>query len=662
MDKTSRLQWRLKFLVGSTICIPWSISAQHIDETIVVTATPGNQSAGELAQSVTVLSGEALDRVRAVNIGETLEGQLGMSASYFGAGTSRPIIRGLAGARVRTLEDSIAVMDVSTISVDHAVGVDPLVARQIEIFRGPTSLLYGSGAVGGVINTVTNRIPEFGPDDGFDAVFELRGDTVADERTLAMALDGGQASFAWHIDLADRQTGNYEIPGFSNLDQAADSARGLLLNSDLELKSHSIGGSWLGDSQILGASISGFSTNYGIPSLESGDETVRIDLEQSRIDLKGGWLGLSAFVEAVNFRFAANDYEHVELEDGAIGTRFENDAYETRIEFVQAPAGQWSGAFGLQFSQRDFSAIGDEAFVPPVKTSNAGIFAVERLESGAWNVELGARYERQAHRPTGNVEVTDSAISLSVAAIRELGDDYVLTVNVASAERPAAAEELFANGPHLATGSIEQGDPALGNETSRHLDLSFRKTTDDLNWSVTAFMTEYDEFIYLRDTGNDDPVEGLPVFQYSQRDAKFSGLEAEVFAPLAQFDRGEIDVRLFTDFVRAELNNGEKVPRIPPLRFGAGVNFHTDRFSVGLQITRYRSQNDVAPNETSTEGYSLVGFDLDWLFSTAENREISVYLRGANLLDDEARRHSSLVKNIAPLPGRNLAFGLRTAF
>lgn len=646
----------------SAIFTPCSIWAQHVDETIIVTATPGNQSAGELAQSVTVLSGGELDRVRAVNLGETLESQLGMSASYFGAGSSRPIIRGLAGARVRTLEDSIAVMDVSTISVDHAVGVDPLVARQVEIFRGPTTLLYGSGAVGGIVNTVTDRIPEFAPEDGFDAAFELRGDTVADERTLALVLDGGQTSFAWHVDVADRETGNYEIPGFSGLDQSASSAPGLLLNSGLDLQSYSIGGSWLGDSHIVGLSISDFETNYGIPSFESGEEAIRIDLEQSRVDLKGNWLDLSGFVDAINVRFGVNDYEHIELEGEELGTRFENDAYEGRVELIHAPVGKWSGAFGLQFSEREFSAIGDEAFVPPVKTSNAGIFVVERIDTGPWGVELGARYETQEHRPSGASDVDNSAVSFSVAAIRDLNDGFSLAVNVASAERSPAAEELFANGPHLATNSIELGDAALRNETSRHVDLTLRKTVGDLTWSVTAFTTDYDKFIYLQDTGFDDPVEGLPIRQFSQRDADFSGVEAEVFAPLAQMGEGELDIRLFSDFVRAKLDNGEKVPRIPPLRVGAGVNFHTDSFSVGFEVIRYDSQNDIAPNETPTGGYTLVGFDLDWQLTPEADREFSIYLRGSNLLDTEARRHTSLVKNIAPLPGRNLAFGLRAAF
>jgi iron complex outermembrane receptor protein len=673
----------------ASVLLPAAAFAQHELEEVVVTATPRSQSTADLAQSVTVLSGEELNRTRSANLGETLESQLGMSASYFGSGASRPIIRGLAGARVRTMEDGIDSMDVSTVSVDHAVSIDPLVAQQIEIFRGPTTLLYGSGAVGGVINTVTNRIPEAAPEDGLDAAFELRGDTVSNDRTAAAAIDGGSDRFAWHVDMARRKTDDYEIPGFAEHEREGEhedeeeaedheEVEGILENSDLELTSFAAGGSWLGDDAFFGVSVSGFDTQYGVPGHahdeheegeeeeeeeeEHGEEVVRIDLKQTRVDLKGGWSGFTGVVEGINLRFGANDYEHVELEGDEIGTRFLNEAYEGRLELLHAPIGMWNGAFGLQFGEREFSAIGEEAFVPPVDTSTYGVFLLEQLEMQRWNVSLGARYEAQEHTPTGAPAVDDTAASFSVAAVHELGNGHSLAFNLASAQRLPVAEELFANGPHLASGAIEVGDPTLGAETSKHIDVGLRKNTGGLTWSVTAFVTDYDDFIFLRDTGVEDPGEELPIFEFSQQAADFSGLEAEMFAPIADVGPGELDLRIFADYVKAELANGEKVPRIPPLRYGARLAWHTDRIVVGLEATKYDEQDDVAPFEERTAGYTLVSADFDWAIATSSDMDLSFFVLGSNLLDEDARRHTSLVKEIAPLPGRNFSVGIRAMF
>lgn len=645
----------------ASVLLPAVSAAQHEpDEVIIVTATPRDQATNELAQSVTVLAGEELGRVRSTNLGETLEGQLGLSASYFGAGASRPIIRGLAGARVRTMEDGIDSMDVSTVSVDHAVSIDPVVAQQIEIFRGPTTLLYGSGAVGGVINTVTNRIPDSAPEDGFDAVLELRGDTVANDRAAAIAVDGGGDSFAWHIDAASRDTDDYEIPD-------DEQVAGILENSDIELTSYAAGGSWLGDNAFFGVSISGFDTQYGVPGHahadeEEEEEVVRIDLEQSRVDLKGGWSELGGTIEGVNLRFGINDYQHVELEGEEIGTRFSNEAWEGRIELLHASAGDWNGAFGLQLGEREFSAIGEEAFVPPVDTSSYGLFVLEQIDMQQWSFSLGARYEMQEHEPAGAAAVDDTAVSLSVAAVRELGSGLTLALNLASAERLPVAEELFANGPHLASSAIEIGDATLGVETSRHIDVGLRKSTGELTWSITAFLTDYKDFIFLRDTGVIDADEELPIFEFSQQNADFHGIEAELFTPLAAVGRGELDLRIFADYVSAELSNGDDVPRIPPLRYGARFDWHSERIVIGLEATKYSAQNDVAPFEEATDGYTLVGADFNWLIPASGATDLSFFLRGSNLLDKDARRHTSMVKEIAPLPGRNFSMGIRATF
>ncbi|HSG65827.1 MAG TPA: TonB-dependent receptor, partial [Gammaproteobacteria bacterium] len=579
-----------------------TLHAQHEIEEIRVVATPLEQSVAEIAQSVTVIGGEDLQRVQSTNLGETLAGQLGMSASSFGAGASRPIIRGLAGARIKIMEDGIDSLDVSTVSIDHAVSVDPLVAEQIEIFRGPTTLLYGSGAVGGVVNTVTNRIPEGAPADGFDAGFELRGDTVADDRTGALRLDGGGDAFAWHIDALRREASDYDIPGEAELHPGEEEearAFGVLENSAVETSSASLGGTWLGDDAFLGVSVSGFETLYGIPGPHHHEEqplpevgveqeNVRVDVDQRRFDVKGGWTNPTGALDAINLRIGVNDYAHQEIEGAELGTLFENHAYEGRLEFVHAPWGDWDGAFGVQFGEREFSATGEEAFIPPVDTTTLGFFMLEERSFADWTLSIGGRLESQEHRPSdGSPAIRDTAASISLAAIRRLADDYALALHFAVAERLPVAEELYANGPHLASRTFEIGNTALGTETSRHMDIGIRRSAGILTWSVTAFYTSFADFIFLRETGDDDSASGLPIFEYSQSDAEIAGLEAELFAPIAQIGAGELDLRLFADMVEGELDSGENLPRLPPLRIGARLQYHDDRLILGFESAWY---------------------------------------------------------------------------
>lgn len=546
-------------------------------------------------------------------------------------------------------------------------------AEQIEIFRGPTTLLYGSGAVGGVVNTVTRRLPEIAPESGFEGAFELRGDSVAADRTAAFRLDGGADRFAWHVDALTRDTDDYEIPGYVETAPHADEAKpGVLANSDLQTRAGAVGGSWLGDSATLGVSVSRFETLYGIPghhheedepAPDDADENVRIDLSQTRYDFKGNWLGVGDALRAINLRIGVNDYRHVELEGSDIGTVFSNDAYEGRLEFLHSPVGHWDGAFGLQFGHRKFSAVGPEAFVPGVDTTSHGLFVIEQRDFERWNLALGSRVERLEHAPvTADPHIDDTASSVSAAAIRRLDDEYSVAFNLQRAERSPVAEELYAEGPHLASSSFELGNADLGKETSRHLDVGLRKSEGAITWAVTFFYTQFDDFIFLRDTALLDSDSELPIFAFDQQDADIAGMEAEIFAPLAAFGMGELDLRLYADYVEGELDSGEYLPRLPPLRFGARLQFHTARLLAGIEATRYDRQIKTAPFETATDGYTMVNADLRWLLPDTRRFEFSLFLKASNLLDEDARRHTSMVKAIAPLPGRNYSVAFRAGF
>lgn len=659
---------------------PGSHAQTHAQpEEIIVTGVPRDRAVGEIAQSVTVVGGDELDRVRASTLGETLTNQLGVSSSYFGAGASRPIIRGLAGARVQMLEDGVHTMDAATVSDDHAVTVEPLAADQIEIFRGPTTLLYGSGAIGGVVNTVTSRVPTRAPDGGFEGAVEVRGDSVADNRAAAVRLDGGASRFAWHFDAGRRHSDDYEIPGFAHAD--ADPANsdpedifGVVENSAAESEAAAFGASWLGNKSYLGIGINSFDTLYGIPGHHhveaplpgeppAEEEVVRIDLDQRRFDLRGGWEGLGGAIESVTVRIGSNDYEHVELEGEAIGTRFSNHATEVRLELLHRAAGEWSGAFGVQLGERELAAVGEEAFVPPVDGKTIGVFIVEDVDVEPWQLSLGGRVESVEHTPANGLPAfAGRATSFSFGGVRPFGAGVSFVASVALAERLPVAEELYSDGPHLATGVVQLGDSTLREERARHLDVGVRGQTRQITWSVTTFDTRYDEFIYLADTGTVDSVDELPIFAYTQADARFRGVEAEVFVPLMDEGRTSMDMRLFADYVRGELTNGEQLPRLPPMRYGARLEVHNDALLVGLEVTHHGDQDDVAPFETTTEGYTLVNADVRWRFDLGIDAELELFANATNLADDMARKHPSFVKDIAPLPGRNYAVGVRCRF
>lgn len=667
------------------LAAPSLLQAQHVIEEVRVVATPHDLAPTDVAQSVTVLAGDRLRRSVRQTLGETLAGELGVSSTYFGSGASRPVIRGLAGARVRVMEDGVEALDVSTVSADHAAAVDPIAARQIEVFRGPTTLLYGSGAVGGVVNTVTNRLPEAIPEDGLAAAIELRADSAARLRSGAFAIDGGRDRIAWHVDAARGRADDYEIPGTAARDADDDSAIGIVPNSDFDTESAAFGAAWLGERSTLGLSVRRFATEYGVPHVhaahdEHGEhdeddhdeheeedhaghahgERVRIDLDSTRIDLRGEWLGLPRF-PSIELRLGIGDYEHLEIEGGDIATRFRNDAYESRVEVAHAPWGEWAGAFGAQLGARELEAVGEEAFVPPVESRTAGVFVLEHRDIGPWRASLGARVERVRHEPLDGAAYAKTASSVSAAVIRRLPADVVVAVNAAWSERVPAAEELYSNGPHLASSAFEIGDRGLRVEAARHVDVGVRRADGRITWALTAFRTEYDDFVYLAATGDEDEPTGLPIFTHVQRDATLTGFEAELFAKVAEVGGGELDLRAYADEVRVELGNGERAPRIPPRRHGIRFQYHDDRVVAGIEAVRHDDQHRTAPFETPTDGYTLLGFDVGLKLRRDAPRPLDLVVTGSNLLNEDARKATSIVKDLAPLPGRSFAVGLRAS-
>ena len=649
--------------------LPSADAAEPRLDEVVVTAVALRKSPLEVAQPTAILTGDELRRQVATSIGETLSQELGVSSSYFGPTASRPVIRGLGGYRVQVLDDGISSLDVSSLSQDHAVSLESVVAQQIEIIKGPAALLYGSGAAGGLVNIVSNRIPGERAENPISVAAELRGDTAMDERTAAVGLDGGVGGFGFHVDYFDRETDDVQIPGFAQSHalreqliangEVPSDVRGHVDNTASDTNGGAIGASYIGDAGFVGAAWSQYDTVYGIP----GEEEAFIDMKQDRFDAKAEWTPEGSAIDAIRLRGGYNDYTHTEFEaPGEPGTLFNQDAYELRLAVDHHFGEAWNGTVGVQYLDVDFEAIGDEAFVPRSTTESISVFGFEERNFGDWTLELGARAENQTINPdptAGLPDSDESAVSVSAGTVWKFAANQALALNVTRTERNPQAVELFANGPHIAAQRFEIGDPELDKESAITADLSLRHSAEHLEWVVSAFYNDYTDYIFPNPTGA--IADDLPVFSYIQEDASFQGFEAEVTIPLFEAGTSHLDLRLASDYVRGKLKDGGDLPQIPPLRFGAGLHYDRERWHAGMQVFYYDQQDKIADNELPTESFTMLDADLSYRMPLASG-DLFVFLRGTNLLDEEARQHASPLKDIAPLPGRSLHVGLRGEF
>lgn len=712
-------------------------------ERILVRALPLQRSALESAQPIEVLAGEALDDRRGMTLGETLQLQPGVHSTAYGAGSGRPIIRGLSGPRVRILDDGLSTADASAPSDDHAVTVDPMLVDQIEILRGPATLLYGSGASGGVVNVVDNRIPEQVPDTPISGRFELRGDTVADERSGALSLDGGGGNFAWHVDGSWRDSDDYDIPSAARRDLEDDHGDDpghdddhdddhddnydrTLFNSFVESRSGTIGASWIGERGFIGASFRRFETEYGIPAAhghsdhdddehghdnghdndlnhdDEDDEFAFIDMEQNDWDLKAGLLDpLPGFTRAT-LRLGYNDYTHREIEleehgrdndndDGHSddhdddhdheATVFDVETWQARLALETVPLAGWEGAIGIQYDHEDFTARGEEAFVPPNETDSLAIFALQEQRFGDLTLSIGGRVERNQldakfddhddedehvhddeHDDDDHADIDSRTFtnwSASIGAIWHINDLWQSSLNFSRAQRAPSATELFADGPHLATFSFERGDPTLGKETSNAWDLGLHRHSEQFDFELNLFHKDIRNFIFLDDTGEE--LDGLPLRFARQNNAEIYGFEALGTWQIHGTGMGDFDLTGAYDLVRGKLDGDSNLPRMSPQRLRLGLDWHRGAWRAGTEWVRVFRQDRVADNESETPGYNLFNARVAYSFNL-NRADLEVFAEGRNLGDNEARVHTSFLKEFTPLPGRNVRLGLRGRF
>lgn len=651
------------------------------DSDIVVTASALEQKADETATPVVTLTGDELAHRRQATLGDTLAGQPGINFDNFGGGASRPVIRGQTAPRVQALSDGSNIQDASAISPDHAVTTEPLLLRGIEVLRGPAALLYGGGAIGGAINLLDDKVPTAIPEGGISGVVEGRIGTADDERSLVGGMTAGVGPFAFHVEGVHRSSDDYRVPkkfGERHVDGSYN-----------DTSTFSVGGSWVGPDGYLGVAYTRQRSEYGLPghsheyeschphgsSLHCGahehdeddhdhdhdhehdhDEVPFVKLRSERFDIRSEYRDPLPGFEKVRFRMSFTDYEHDEIEEDEVATTFRNKASDIRFELTHKPIAGLRGVFGVQHSNSEFSALGEEAFLPESETSNTALFLMETLQAGPVRFELAARHEWQTIETTLNRKVSHRPFSVSGAAIWDIDGDYSLALSLARSQRAPNVQELYARGIHMATNTYELGTETLGKETARSIDLTFRKTAGSTTFTIGAYHQDFDNYIFA-DTL--DRFEDFRLIRYTAADASFTGIDGEVrqqFTP-------DFAVSVFGDYVRAKLKNGlGNLPRIPAGRIGARADGKRGPFSADLEYYHVFEQGKLASFETRTPGYDMLNATLAYKLELGSKANAELFVRASNLTNELAYNHASFIKEASPLRGRHVVFGLRTGF
>ncbi|AIR87869.1 TonB-dependent receptor [Pseudomonas cremoricolorata] len=673
--------------LAAALCLA-SMSSQALElQPQVITANP--LGSAQLAAPSTVLEGDELLQQQHSSLGETLNKQPGVASTWFGPGASRPVIRGLDGDRIRILRNGVGALDASSLSYDHAVPLDPNSVERIEIVRGPAALLYGGNAIGGVVNTFDNRIPS-SPIDGIHGAGELRYGGADTTRSSAGKLEAGDGTFALHLDANSRQFNDLRIPGYakrSNLRDADDPGRkGRLENSDGRQDGGAIGGSYNWEHGYTGLSYSRYDSNYG----SVAEPGVRLDMQQDHYAFTSELRDLAGPFTSLKFDAGYTDYQHREIESGEVHTTFKNKGYEARVEARHQPLGPLEGVIGAHLSRNEFSALGEEAFVPHTNTDSLALFLLEQWQATErLNLSFGSRLEHTRVDPDAKGNATfaaaDStssfnALSLSSGAVYQLDPVWALAGNLGYTERAPTFYELYADGAHVATGAYEVGDAGLNKEKALSADVALRFDNGTHKGSVGVFYSHFRNYIGLigsgnlregheHDHGDDDHDDDhdhehgeIPEYLYQGVRARFYGIEAQDRWQLADNQYGQFALELSGDYTRAKnLDSGQPLPRIAPLRLNSGLLWSKDRWQARVDVQHAAAQRRTPENESHTAGYTTLGASVGYRFDIGESQWLA-FVRGENLTDQTVRYASSILRDVAPAPGRSVEVGLRTSF
>jgi iron complex outermembrane receptor protein len=654
---------------------------------VIVTGTPFGVTDRASLLAVEVLNEEDLAVAPASTLGDLVNGLPGVRSTNFAPGASRPVIRGLSGPRVQVLTNGLGMIDASSVSPDHQVAVDPAEARRIEIVRGPSTLVFGGSAIGGVVNIIDDRIPTERPEGGLEGHVSAQHSTVDDGRSFGGRLKADAGPLVFTVDAFTRSASDYGVPVFPESrrllaeegEEAGDERT--VGNTFVDLDQYGAGVSWIGSRGYLGLSVKRVETTYGVPGHAHGhhdedhdddhddhdddhddhdgeEEGVSIGLKQTRYDLRGELAFDAGPFSAVRLSAGWADYAHTEFEGHDVGTQFFSEGYEGRLELIQRERDGWQGVVGLQLLDRTFDAVGDEAYVPRTEIAEQGLYTVQRFDRGGLGFEGGLRLDKRSlESQAGKRDFTN--VSASAGAFFRPSAPLFLGLSVARNVRAPSEVELFAEGAHIATGAFEIGDIDLDSEIATSVEATVHFASGRFEFDLHAYHADYDGFIDLRPTGLEDADSDLPIFEYVQTGATFRGFEAEASYRIWEDGERALSLSGAADRVRASTDLGPAA-RIPPWSVTAGVDWTSPLFDVGLEVRHVAGQDRTAAFELPTDSYTLV--NLKGAVRPFADRNVVLFAEAANLTNEEAREHASFQKDIAPRPGRSLRVGMNYRF
>lgn len=674
--------------LAATVVHAQALDQSQDDEIYELVTTAIHMRSAETALPVTVLAGEDLHKSVRATLGDTLANQPGLSTASFGPAVGQTVIRGQQGRRVMNLTNSMPNSDASGNSSDHAQTVEPLLASSIEVLRGPATLLYGGGAIGGVVNVIDRRIATRLPERP-EFALETRRDSAGNQRNSVGSADFATGNLVWHVDAVQRDWNDLSIPGLAvdpallaqlhatanednhdhSGEDAEESTDGYLANSGGSTTTGTAGMSWVFDSGHLGFAYNKLENQYGLPPVlhsheEAPEADVTIDMQRSRYDISGQWQDLAPWLDKLDYDLSHTDYGHVELEGNTTGTRFSNDSWQQRVQLTLNEMRNWHGVIGTQNSREEFAAVGEESFIPVADIASDGVFLVEDFHTDAVTWEFGARLNRDSYDPQQHVAPARdfSTSSLSASALWQYSEPLTIGLSFAKSQRAPSVEELYSNYGldnlddcviHHATGACEIGNTSFSTESSRNTDLTFTWDVNKLNASLTLFDNRFGDYIAQVNDGRE--VDGLPVRMYLQDDAHFYGVEVDIDWQVSE----QFALRLFGDSMRGRLDNAGDMPRLPPRRYGMQLDYKANRWTAYASVQHALAQERPGGLELASPAWTRLEIGADYTVDFADNGELQLFIKGRNLLDDTIRMSTSWLRSFAPEAGRSLETGLR---
>jgi len=707
-------------LIAFSVFTNFLIAQEEVEEVVV---TSSLVDATEITNPLYVIDGETINNSLTTSLGDAIDDYLGISMADYGAAVGQPIIRGMSGPRVKILKNGMVNKDVSGLGVDHLNDVDLHDLEQIEIVKGPSSLLYANGTIGGIINVVDDCITNMDFEmPEFKVGYETQ--SVSDGSSQYFNYKNNFNGFNVNFGYKETDFGNYDIPNgaIAHEDEHGDDHDehemhevdlGYVNNSDLYVEATKFGISKTGDWGYFGISVDNLESVYGIPfhgdehsdeehgdehgDEEHGDERIFSTTDSESITIKGSYNLNGKLINKIDYSLRDTSYSLTETHDEEghddhgdedhgdeeehAPTVFKNDALEYVVTF-DISNDLATRKIVLNFVDEDNSIVGEEAFMNPANSEEFTIGYYLGKEISDYNLDLGIRLDQidrsgsVTDEDDGDIDyysIDDSTSSFAMSVGRDLNEKLSVNFGYASVERLPSVIELFMNGPHMATGRFEVGDPNLSSETSNNLDITFNYQNGEYYGYASFYITDVDNYIALIDEdededhddhGDDDHGDehdhgNLIHANYMQEDAEFDGYEIE-FGRTFAVGSGELDLSFGRDVVNAEFSDGHYVPRMNPARNIYSLSYKQDDLLFNLSLKDVEKQNDVGEGETVTDGYQMLNSRLTKTYKISNDRYLKVTLFGNNLLDEVARNHSSFVKNEVPLPGRN--YGLKFNF